>query len=75
MREKSSNAKKIEQCDEKKKHSLCHFIYIYYIYFFVYIVHIFDRDVVFNHRFSHKIESLNENDRIRTSMSFLIKMF
>jgi hypothetical protein len=37
----------------KKKHSLCRVIHFHHIFLFVYIVNVFDRDVVFDHRFFH----------------------
>jgi hypothetical protein len=45
-REKNRNA-------TKKIHSLRRFAHFHHILLFVHIVHIFDRDVVFDHRFSH----------------------
>ncbi len=44
---------KIEKNATKKKHSLCRFIHAHHISFFVHVVNIFDRDVVFDHRFFH----------------------
>jgi hypothetical protein len=53
------NLKIDEKCDEKssnatkKKHLLCRFTHSHHIFLFVHIVDIFNRDVVFDHRFSH----------------------